>query len=115
VRRRHLAAILAISAVAVALDGLAFAMLFRALDLAVPIASAVVAQVTLLFTYLLPAAPGYVGSLEAGGTLLLGSLGLPPASAAGAIVLWHAVATLLIVSLGLVALQRVLRVAVSES
>jgi uncharacterized protein (TIRG00374 family) len=111
VRRRHLAAIVAISAVAVALDGLAFAMLFRALDLAVPVASAVVAQVTLLFTYLLPAAPGYVGSLEAGGTLLLGSLGLSPASAAGAIVLWHAVATVLIVGLGAVAMQRVLRTA----
>ncbi|HEY7202058.1 MAG TPA: lysylphosphatidylglycerol synthase transmembrane domain-containing protein [Candidatus Dormibacteraeota bacterium] len=114
VRRRHLAAILTMSAVAVALDGLAFAMLFRALDLAVPIASAVVAQVTLLFTYLLPAAPGYVGSLEAGGTLLLGTLGLSPASAAGAMVLWHAMATLLIVSLGLVALHRVLRAAVPE-
>lgn len=111
VRRRHLGVMLGVSAVAVALDGLAFAMLFRALDLAVPIASAVVAQVTLLFTYLLPAAPGYVGSLEAGGTLLLGSLGLSPGAAAGAIVLWHAVATLLIVSLGVFALHRVLRVA----
>ncbi|HSR23620.1 MAG TPA: lysylphosphatidylglycerol synthase domain-containing protein, partial [Candidatus Eisenbacteria bacterium] len=95
-------------------DGLAFAMLFRALDLAVPIASAIVAQVALLFTYLLPAAPGYVGSLEAGGTLLLGSIGLSPGAAAGAIVLWHAVATLLIVGLGLFALQRVLRAAVPD-
>jgi glycosyltransferase 2 family protein len=114
VRRRQLAVMLAVSAVAVALDGLAFAMLFRALDLAVPIASAIVAQVALLFAYLLPAAPGYVGSLEAGGTLLLGSLGLSPGAAAGAIVLWHAMATLLIVGLGLFALQRVLRAAVPD-
>jgi hypothetical protein len=78
VRRRHLGVVLAASAVAVALDGLAFAMLFRALDPAVPIASAVFAQVTLLF------------------------------------VLWQAVATLLIVGLGLVAMHRVLRVAVVE-
>lgn len=114
VRRRQLVVMLAVSAIAVGLDGLAFAMLFRALDLAVPIASAIVAQVALLFAYLLPAAPGYVGSLEAGGTLLLGSLGLSPGAAAGAIVLWHAVATLLIVGMGLVALHRVLRAAVAD-
>jgi len=43
------------------------------------------------------------------GTLLLSSLGLSRGAAAGAIVLWHMVATLLIVGLGLVAMQRVLR------
>src|SRR5262249_52106165 len=86
-----------------------FAMLFFALGLAVPITSAIVAQVTLLFMYLLPAAPGYVGSLEAGGTLLLTSIGLAPGAAVGAIVLWHVVATAGIVGLGVVALHRVLR------
>jgi uncharacterized membrane protein YbhN (UPF0104 family) len=86
-------------------------MLFLALDLAVPVVSAVVAQVTLLFAYLIPSAPGYVGSLEAGGTLVLGSLGLSRGAAAGAIVLWHVVATLIIVGLGLFAMQRVLRAA----
>ena len=109
VSSRRFAVLLAISAVAVSLDGLAFSMLFFALGLAVPIASAIVAQVTLLFTYLLPAAPGYVGSLEAGGTLLLTSIGLSPGAAAGAIVLWHALATACIVGLGVVALHRVLR------
>ncbi len=111
VRRGHLLVMLAASAVAVALDGLAFSMLFLALDLAVPVVSAVVAQVTLLFAYLVPSAPGYVGSLEAGGTLVLGSLGLSQGAAAGAIVLWHVVATLIIVGLGLFAMQRVLRAA----
>ncbi len=109
VRRGHLALMLVASVVAVALDGLAFAMLFAALDLTIPTVSAVVAQVTLLFAYLVPSAPGYVGSLEAGGTLLLSSLGLSRGAAAGAMVLWHVVATLLIVGLGLVAMQRVLR------
>jgi uncharacterized protein (TIRG00374 family) len=111
IRRGHLLAMLAASAAAVALDGLAFAMLFLALDLAVPVVSAVVAQVTLLFAYLVPSAPGYVGSLEAGGTIVLGSLGLSRGAAAGAIVLWHVVATLIIVGLGLFAMQRVLRAA----
>ncbi|HKF16349.1 MAG TPA: lysylphosphatidylglycerol synthase transmembrane domain-containing protein [Candidatus Dormibacteraeota bacterium] len=110
VPRRRLALLLATSALAVSLDGLAFAMLFSALGLGVPIASAVVAQVTLLFMYLLPAAPGYVGSLEAGGTLLLTSIGLAPGAAAGAIILWHALATASIVGLGVVALYRILRV-----
>jgi uncharacterized protein (TIRG00374 family) len=109
VRRRHLLVMLAASAVAVALDGLAFAMLFWALGLAVPVLSAVVAQVTLLFAYLVPSAPGYVGSLEAGGTIVLSSLGLSQGAAAGAIVLWHVVATVIIVGLGLIAMQRVLR------
>src|SRR5215467_3989051 len=107
--RRRLAILLATSAVAVSLDGLAFAMLFFALGLAVPITSAIVAQVALLFMYLLPAAPGYVGTLEAGGTLLLTSIGLTPGAAVGAIVLWHVVATASIVGLGVVALHRVLR------
>jgi uncharacterized protein (TIRG00374 family) len=109
VRRRHLAMMLGASALAVALDGLAFAMLFLALGLAVPIVSAVVAQVALLFTYLMPSAPGYVGSLEAGGTVLLGSMGLPQGAAAAAIVLWHGIATVVIVGLGVVALHRVVR------
>jgi uncharacterized protein (TIRG00374 family) len=108
VRRGHLVVMLAVSAAAVALDGLAFAMLFWALGLAVPVVSAVVAQVTLLFAYLVPSAPGYVGSLEAGGTIVLSSLGLSRGAAAGAIVLWHVVATLIIVGLGLIAMQRVL-------
>ena len=73
----------------------------------VPLFSALVTQVTLLYTTLLPAAPGYVGSLEAGGTFLLSNaLGLPVATAAGAMVLWHALAAVMVVGLGLVAIHR---------
>ena len=105
--RRRVALMLGASAVAVMLDGLAFAMLFTALGLAVPLFSALVTQVTLLYTTLLPSAPGYVGSLEAGGTFLLSNaLGLPRATAAGAMVLWHALAALMVVALGLVAVQQ---------
>jgi len=71
--------------------------------------------VTLLFMYLLPAAPGYVGSLEAGGTLLLTSIGLAPSAAVGAIILWHGLATASIVGLGVVALHRVLRASKAAS
>jgi len=105
--RRRLALMIGASAVAVLLDGLAFAMLFMALGLGVPLFSALVTQVTLLYATLLPSAPGYVGSLEAGGTLLLSNaLGLPRATAAGAVVLWHALAALMVVGLGLVAVHQ---------
>ncbi len=107
---RRLVGVVVTTALAVFLDGLAFAMLFRALGLAVPLASAIVAQVTLLYTYLLPAAPGYVGSLEAAGTFLLSSLGLSHPAATGAILLWHGLLTLIILVLGALAMYRLLRV-----
>jgi uncharacterized protein (TIRG00374 family) len=103
-RGQRLLGILAVSATAILLDGLAFFMLFPALGLAVPVASAIVTQVTLLYTYVLPAAPGYAGSLEAMGTFLLSSIGLSQPVAAGAIVLWHLVGAAVIIGLGLVAL-----------
>jgi uncharacterized protein (TIRG00374 family) len=109
-RGRRLGGVVAMTALAVFLDGLAFAMLFRALGLAVPLASAIVAQVTLLYTYLLPAAPGYVGSLEAAGTFLLSSLGLSHPAATGAILLWHGLLTFIILALGALAMYRLLRV-----
>ncbi|HLH68154.1 MAG TPA: lysylphosphatidylglycerol synthase transmembrane domain-containing protein [Candidatus Dormibacteraeota bacterium] len=103
-RGQRLLGIVLASATAMLLDGLAFFMLFPALGLAVPVASAIVTQVTLLYTYVLPAAPGYVGSLEAMGTFLLSSIGLSRPVAAGAIVLWHLVGAAVVIGLGLVAL-----------
>jgi glycosyltransferase 2 family protein len=99
-------AILALaSAVAVGLDGLAFAMLFQALGLAISIASAMVTQVTLLYATVLPSAPGYVGSLEAAGTLILShGLGLAAGPAAGAIVLWHVTGAAVVLGAGAVGL-----------
>jgi uncharacterized membrane protein YbhN (UPF0104 family) len=99
-----------VSAVAVCLDGIAFALLFSALGLAVPLISAVVAQVTLLYAYILPAAPGYVGSLEAGGTVLLThGLGLQAGAAAGAMVTWHVLGALMVVVMGALAVHRLRR------
>ncbi len=103
-RGQRLLGIVLVSATAMLLDGLAFFMLFPALGLAVPVASAIVTQVTLLYTYVLPAAPGYVGSLEAMGTFLLSSIGLSRPVAAGAIVLWHLVGAAVVIGLGLIAL-----------
>lgn len=91
----------AASAAAVGLDGLAFAMLFQALGLAVSMASAIVTQVTLLYATVLPSAPGYLGSLEAAGMLILSQgLGLGAGRAAGAILLWHLTGAAVILSAG---------------
>jgi glycosyltransferase 2 family protein len=93
------------SAVAVLFDGLAFAMLLRSLGLAVSVVSAVVAQVTLLYAYVLPAAPGYLGSLEAAGTFVLThGLGVGPGSAAGAMLVWHAAGAAVVLGVGSLAL-----------
>jgi glycosyltransferase 2 family protein len=101
----RLALLGASSAAAVLCDGLAFAMLLDSLGLAVSAVSAVVAQVTILYATVLPSAPGYVGSLEAAGTLILSNgLGLGAGSAAGAMLVWHAAGAAVILGLGALAL-----------
>jgi len=98
----RLAGLAALSLVALAIDGVAFSLLFVTLDIRLPIASVMVAYVTLLLSYVLPAAPGYVGSLELAGSVVLSvGMGLDRASAAGAIVLWHTFTSAAIVALGL--------------
>jgi glycosyltransferase involved in cell wall biosynthesis len=56
----------------------------------------------LLLGFAVPAGPGYVGNLEVAGSLVLGGgLGLAPAVAAGAIVLYHAITAGNALALGL--------------
>ena len=47
-------------------------------------------------TFLIPSAPGYVGSMEAFGSLIFGALGVGEIAAASAIVLYHALNTVLL-------------------
>lgn len=101
----RLALFAATSALAVLFDGLAFAMVLRSLGLAVSMVSAVVAQVTLLYAYALPSAPGYLGSLEAAGTFILShGLGVGAGSAAGAVLVWHAAGAAVVLGVGALAL-----------
>jgi uncharacterized protein (TIRG00374 family) len=101
----RLALLAAASAAAVLFDGLAFAMVLRSLGLAVSVVSAVVAQVTLLYAYVLPSAPGYLGSLEAAGTFILShGLGVGAAPAAGAVLVWHAAGAAIVLGVGALAL-----------
>ncbi|HEV2013942.1 MAG TPA: flippase-like domain-containing protein [Candidatus Dormibacteraeota bacterium] len=101
-----------LSIAALIVDGLAFGLLFQALGISVAPLAAMAAYAALLLTFTLPAAPGYVGSLEVVGSLLLGGgLGLPKAAAAGAIVLWHVVTAAIVLILGLNGLRRLRPVA----
>ena len=82
----------ALTAVALAIDAFNFSLLFWALGIPVPTLKAMAAYPALLLAFAVPAGPGYVGSLEVAGSLVLGGgLGLSSAVAAGAIVLYHAI------------------------
>jgi uncharacterized protein (TIRG00374 family) len=108
--RRRLLVLTLATITAVACDGLSFWMLFSMLGIRVPVLSAAAANAALLYTYLLPAAPGYVGTLEATGTAFLRTeLGLPVATAAAVMLLWHVITAATILAFGLAALHRVRR------
>jgi glycosyltransferase involved in cell wall biosynthesis len=76
---------------ALVIDAFNFTLLFAAVGISVPPLKAMAAYPALLLSFAVPAGPGYVGNLEVAGSLVLGGgLGLAPAAAAGAIVLYHA-------------------------
>src|SRR5467141_1647663 len=85
----HLAGL---TAVALLIDAFNFSLLFWAVGVPVPTLKAMAAYPALLLAFAVPAGPGYVGSLEVAGSLVLGGgLGLSSAVAAGAIVLYHGI------------------------
>lgn len=62
-------------------------------------------QLLSALTYLIPAAPGYVGSAEASGTLILsGVFGINPNLASAMIVLWHILTALFVIVFGLISI-----------
>jgi glycosyltransferase involved in cell wall biosynthesis/uncharacterized membrane protein YbhN (UPF0104 family) len=80
----------ALTALALLIDAFNFTLLFAAVGVPVPMLKAMAAYPALLLSFAVPAGPGYLGNLEVAGSLVLGGgLGLAPAVAAGAIVLYH--------------------------
>jgi glycosyltransferase involved in cell wall biosynthesis/uncharacterized membrane protein YbhN (UPF0104 family) len=80
-----------LTVLALVIDAFNFTLLFAAVGVDVPPLKAMAAYPALLLSFAVPAGPGYVGNLEVAGSLVLGGgLGLSPAVAAGAIVLYHA-------------------------
>jgi len=91
-----------LTAIALVIDAFNFTLLFAAVGIDVPVLKAMAAYPALLLSFAVPAGPGYVGNLEVAGSLVLGGgLGLAPAVAAGAIVLYHAITALNALALGL--------------
>jgi uncharacterized protein (TIRG00374 family) len=94
-----------LTAVALLIDGFNFTLLFVAVGVPVPAVQAMAAYPALLLSFAIPAGPGYLGNLEVAGALVLGGgLGLAPAVAAGAIVLYHALTAGYVLGLGLLSL-----------
>jgi glycosyltransferase involved in cell wall biosynthesis len=93
----------ALTALALVIDAFNFTLLFVAVGVQVPTLQAMAAYPALLLSFAVPAGPGYLGNLEVAGSLVLGGgLGLAPAVAAGAIVLYHALTAGYALGLGLV-------------
>jgi len=82
----------ALTVIALAIDAFNFTLLFAAVGVPVAPLKAMAAYPAILLSFAVPAGPGYLGNLEVAGSLVLGGgLGLAPAVAAGAIVLYHAI------------------------
>ena len=91
-----------LTALALLIDAFNFTLLFTAVGVQVPTWQAMAAYPALLLSFAVPAGPGYLGNLEVAGSLVLGGgLGLAPAVAAGAIVLYHALTAGYALALGL--------------
>ncbi len=81
-----------LTVLALVIDAFNFTLLFAAVGVPVPPLKAMAAYPAILLSFAVPAGPGYLGNLEVAGSLVLGGgLGLAPAVAAGAIVLYHAI------------------------
>jgi glycosyltransferase involved in cell wall biosynthesis/uncharacterized membrane protein YbhN (UPF0104 family) len=91
-----------LTGLALLIDAYNFTLLFTAVGVQVPTLKAMAAYPALLLSFAVPAGPGYLGNLEVAGSLVLGGgLGLAPAVAAGAIVLYHAITASFALVLGL--------------
>jgi glycosyltransferase involved in cell wall biosynthesis/uncharacterized membrane protein YbhN (UPF0104 family) len=92
-----------LTVLALVIDAFNFTLLFSAVGISVPPLKAMAAYPALLLSFAVPAGPGYVGNLEVAGSLVLGGgLGLAPAVAAGAIVLYHALTAGYALAMGMV-------------
>ncbi len=94
------AAMLAISLATALLDALAFYGLLRSLGGEAGALSIVLGYSLFSLTFLVPAAPGYIGSAEVYGSLVLAGVGLSAALAAGTVVLHHALTSVYLLVTG---------------
>jgi uncharacterized protein (TIRG00374 family) len=87
---KGLVQMIALSLLSTVLDGTLFSCLFLSLGANVPYAIVLTGYALFALTFLVPGAPGYVGSMEAFGSLVFSALGVGVELAASAVVLFHA-------------------------
>jgi len=92
--------LLMLSLAASLLDAAMFYCLFFSLGAILPPSVVITGYAVYVLTFIIPGAPGYIGSAEAFGSLVFGSLGVAPALAASTIVLGHALNALFLAITG---------------
>jgi uncharacterized protein (TIRG00374 family) len=103
-RPGDLALMLGLSLVAILSDATGLYLLFLALNIHVSFAVVATGFALLTLSYIVPGAPGYIGSTEAFGLLIFVTLGIEKDLAAGAVLLNHALSSSLILTLGTIGL-----------
>lgn len=88
------------SLAATALDAGVLLVLFASLGIAISPVIALVGYALFVITFIIPGAPGYIGSMEAFGSLVFGALGVGGVEAASVIVLFHALNAVMLGLLG---------------
>jgi len=93
---RALVGLIGLSFVANLIDAAVLLILFLGLGTVVSPLVVMTGFALFSITFLIPSAPGYVGSMEAFGSLIFGALGAGEIAAASTIVLYHALNTVLL-------------------
>ncbi len=102
---KDMTVIIALTVLAYGADSAIWYFLFWALKVPVSFFSMYLGQLLSALTYLIPAAPGYVGSAEASGLLVLsGVLGFEPNISSAMIVLFHICFALFVIIFGLISI-----------
>ncbi len=94
---RSLIPLITLSLIAALLDAGVFYLLFVSVGNPVPPLVALTGYALFALTFILPGAPGYIGSMEAFGSLVFGgALGIPQAASASVVLLFHALNALIL-------------------
>ena len=99
-RPRSLIPIIALSFGATLLDATLFYMLFLSVGAVISPLVVLTGYALFVITFIVPGAPGYIGSMEAFGSLVFGALGVGAAVAASVIVLFHALNAIILALAG---------------
>ncbi len=100
-----LAALIGLTVLATLSDSMVWIIAFRAFDFKLDVLRSVWADALTALTFLIPSAPGYVGSAEAAGAAVFtGILGLPINIVSAALVFFHILTLLTILILGITSL-----------